>query len=70
MDNIDCEKLWAYLDAKFLEFGEEYERQIERARVAKSYEMPAIISRTTAANEKRNFIIELRNEILSGSLDA
>lgn len=70
MKNIDGEKLWAYLDAKFSEFGEEYERQFERAGAAKSDEMTAIISRMTAANEKRNFIIELRNEILSGSLDA
>ena len=70
MKNINSEKLWAYLDAKFSELGEEYERQFERARAAKSDEMTAIISRMTAANEKRNFIIELRNEILSGSLDA
>ena len=69
MKNIDGEKLWAYLDAKFSEFGEEYERQFERAK-AKSDEMPAIISRMTAANEKRNFIINLRNEILSGKFDA
>lgn len=69
MKNIDGEKLWAYLDAKFSEFGEEYERQFERARSAKDDEMPAIISRMTAANEKRNFIIELKNDILSGNLN-
>ena len=70
MKNINSDKIWAYLDAKFSELGEEYERQFERAKAAKSDEMPAIISRMTAANEKRNFIINLRNEILSGSLDA
>ena len=70
MKNIGGEILWAYLVAKFSEFGEEYERQFERARSAKGDEMPAIISRMAAANEKRSFIIELKNDILSGSLDA
>ena len=70
MKNIDSEKLCAYLDAKFSEFDEEHKRQYERAKSAKGDEMPAIISRMTAANEKTRFIIELKNDILSGRFDA
>ena len=70
MKNIDIDKLWVYLETKFEEFSEEYERQFERAKSAKGDEMPAIISRMTACTEKRNFIIELKNKILGGRFDA
>ena len=70
MKNIDGEKLLADLDAKFSEFGEEYERQFEISRSAKDDEIPAIIGRIMAANEKRIFIIKIKNDILGGRFDA
>ena len=70
MKNIDTEKLLAYLDAKFSEFGEEYERQFEISMSEKDDEIPAIIGRIMAANEKRNFLNKLENDILGGRFDA
>ena len=68
MKNIDGEKLWAYLDAKFSEFGEKYDEQSENVRNAD--DLVFALCRMQCETEKRNFIIELKNKTLSGSLDA
>lgn len=67
MKNINTEKLWAYLDAKFEEFGEEYEKQSENVS---GDNLTAALCRMQGEIEKRNFIIQLKNDILSGNLDA
>ena len=66
---IDTDKLWAYLEAKFEEFTIEHEKQYERARTTTGNITPALC-RISGENEKRYFIIELKNEILSGNLNA
>ena len=68
MKNIDTNKLWAFLDAKFSEFGEEYERQNEKARTADN--VTAALCRMQGETEKRNFIIDLKNAIISGEFNA
>ena len=68
MNYIDADKLWAYLEAKFEEFTKEYERQYERARTA--YNPTAALCRMTGETEKRYFITDLKNTILSGKLNA
>lgn len=68
MKNINTNKLWAYLEVRFEEFTAEYEKQYERARTA--YNPTAALCRMTGESDKRFFIIELKNEILSGNLNA
>ena len=70
MKDINREKLWAYLEKRFNELGDEYDRQMENAKAAKDDEnINSILHRMTAATEKRVFIIELKNEILGGRLE-
>ena len=64
---IDTDKLWAYLEARFEEFTVEYDKQYERARTA--INPTAALCRMAGETEKRNFIIELKNKILSGNLN-
>ena len=66
MMSIDTDKLWAYLEAKFEEFSEEYERQYERVRTADN--ATAALCRMTGECEKRYFIAELKSKILNGEL--
>lgn len=68
MKNIDANKLWSYLERRFLDFGDEYDRYSHIARTADKVIAP--LCRMQGATEKRNFIIELKNEILSSGLDA
>lgn len=68
MENINTNKLWAFLDAKFTEFGEEYDKQLELAKTADK--VTSHLCRMQGEIEKRNFIIDLKNAILSGNFDA
>ena len=70
MKDINREKLWAYLEKRFDELGDEYDKQMENARTAESDKMTAILHRMTNATAKRNLIIEIKNDILSGRFDA
>lgn len=68
MKNINTNKLWAYLEARFEEFEVEYDKQYEKARTSDNI-TPALC-RMAGETEKRYFIVELKNEILSGKLNA
>ena len=69
MRNIDTNKLWVYLEAKFVEFTDKYEKEYEKARTTTGNITPTLC-RMTGETEKRYFITELKNEILSGNLNA
>lgn len=69
MKHLNREKLWSYLDKCFNELGEEFERQHEKAKKANREEMVYILDKMTAITERRDFIIELKNQILKGRFE-
>ena len=70
MKNLDGEKLWAYLENRFNVLGEKYDIEFKKAKTATNDELNAILHRMSACTEKRNIIIELKNDILGGRFDA
>lgn len=67
MKNIDGEKLWAYLENRFNVLCEQYDNEREKAKNAiLPDEKDDILHSLITITGKCNFIIELKNDILSG----